>query len=89
MLKRGRVAETEVSDVRVGGPVDITVDAFPGITVAGRVAEIQASTAAKFSFFPGPDTLTVRPGGQCAPSPPWHRRRRSRPGTAVPTRERG
>jgi multidrug resistance efflux pump len=56
-----RVAETEIGDVRVGGPVDISVDAFPGITVAGRVAEIQASTAGEFSFFPGPDTDPTNP----------------------------
>jgi multidrug resistance efflux pump len=56
-----RVAETEIGDVRVGGPVDISVDAFPGVTVAGRVAEIQASTAGEFSFFPGPDTDPSNP----------------------------
>jgi multidrug resistance efflux pump len=56
-----RVAETEIGDVRVGGPVDISVDAFPGITIAGRVAQIQASTAGEFTFFPGPDTDPSNP----------------------------
>jgi len=56
-----RVAETEISDVRIGVPVDISVDAFPGITVTGRVAEIQASTAGEFSFFPSPDTDPSNP----------------------------
>jgi multidrug resistance efflux pump len=56
-----RVAETEIADVRVGRPVDISIDAFPGVTVAGQVSEIQASTAGEFSFFPSPDTDPSNP----------------------------
>jgi multidrug resistance efflux pump len=56
-----RVAETDIGDVHVGVPVDISVDAFPGITVTGRVAEIQAATAGKFAFFPSPDTDPSNP----------------------------
>jgi multidrug resistance efflux pump len=56
-----RVEETEIADVRVGRPVDISIDAFPGVTVAGQVSEIQGSTAGEFSFFPSPDTDPSNP----------------------------
>jgi len=56
-----RVGESEIGDVHVGRPVDISVDAFPGITIAGQVSEIQGSTAGKFSFFPSPDTDPTNP----------------------------
>jgi len=56
-----RVEETEIGHVRVGGLVDISVDAFPGVTVAGQVSEIQGSTAGEFSFFPSPDTDPSNP----------------------------
>ncbi|HEX4359434.1 MAG TPA: efflux RND transporter periplasmic adaptor subunit [Pseudonocardia sp.] len=56
-----RVAETDVRDVHLGQPVDIAVDAFPGVPVTGVVVEIQASSAGSFSFFPGPDTDPSNP----------------------------
>jgi multidrug resistance efflux pump len=56
-----RVEETEIGDVRVGRLVDIAVDAFPGVTVAGQVTEIQASTAGEFAAFPGPGTDPTNP----------------------------
>ena len=56
-----RVEETEIGEVRVGRPVDISVDAFPGVNITGQVWKIQASTAGEFSFFPGPDTDPSNP----------------------------
>ncbi|HTF53311.1 MAG TPA: HlyD family efflux transporter periplasmic adaptor subunit [Pseudonocardia sp.] len=56
-----RVEETEIAEVRVGGLVDISVDAFPGVTVGGQVSEIQGSTAGEFSFFPSPDSDPSNP----------------------------
>jgi multidrug resistance efflux pump len=56
-----RVAETDIKDVQLGKPVDISVDAFPGVPVTGVVEEIQASSAGSFSFFPGPDTDPSNP----------------------------
>ncbi|HTK63914.1 MAG TPA: efflux RND transporter periplasmic adaptor subunit [Pseudonocardia sp.] len=47
-----RVEETDVDEVRVGAPVDIAVDAFPGAEVTGRVVEIQNSAATQFDLFP-------------------------------------
>ena len=40
-----RVDETAVRDVRVGQPVDISVDAYPGVTLAGTVREVRATAA--------------------------------------------
>ena len=56
-----RVAETDIRDVQLGKPVDISVDAFPGVPVTGVVEEIQASSAGSFSFFPSPDTDPSNP----------------------------
>ena len=56
-----RVEETEIGHVQVGRPVDISVDAFPGVSITGQVWTIQASTAGVFSFFPGPDTDPSNP----------------------------
>ncbi|HEX4250179.1 MAG TPA: efflux RND transporter periplasmic adaptor subunit [Pseudonocardia sp.] len=56
-----RVAETDIRNVHLGMPVDISVDAFPGTPVTGVVEEIQASSAGSFSFFPGPDTDPSNP----------------------------
>jgi ABC-2 type transport system permease protein len=40
-----RIDETDVDDVRVGQPVDISIDAHPGRTLAGTVQEIHARAA--------------------------------------------
>lgn len=47
-----RVEETEIDDVRVGQLVDITVDAYGGRTLTGRVVEVQGAAAGVFSLFP-------------------------------------
>jgi len=47
-----RVDETDVDGVQVGRAVDFTVDAYPGRTFHGTVAEIQGGAAAVFSPFP-------------------------------------
>ncbi|WP_084210884.1 HlyD family secretion protein [Pseudonocardia acaciae] len=47
-----RVDETDVGDVRVGAPVDISVDAYSGVAVTGIVQEIQGAAATQFSLFP-------------------------------------
>jgi multidrug resistance efflux pump len=51
-----RVDETDIRAVRVGQVVDIYVDAFPHLTLTGRVAEIQSGAAAEFSLFPQNNT---------------------------------
>jgi membrane fusion protein (multidrug efflux system) len=49
--------ETEVEDVNPGDPADITVDAYPGVHVAGHVESLSPATGAKFSLLP-PDNAT-------------------------------
>src|SRR6266704_1379168 len=49
--------ETQVSDVAVGDPVDITVDAYPGRHFRGHVESLSPATGAKFSLLP-PDNAT-------------------------------
>ena len=44
--------ETEIRGVRVGQPVELTVDAHPGVTFRGSVAEIRAGTQSQFSLIP-------------------------------------
>lgn len=56
-----RVDETDVGAVRVGAPVEITVDAYPHASVTGIVSEIQGSTAGRFTIWPNPDTDPTNP----------------------------
>ncbi|HEU5013329.1 MAG TPA: HlyD family efflux transporter periplasmic adaptor subunit [Roseiflexaceae bacterium] len=53
------VDETAISDVRVGQPADITVDATGNTTYSGTVTEILPATAAEFSLLPATDRGTA------------------------------
>ncbi|MEO6908146.1 MAG: biotin/lipoyl-binding protein [Abditibacteriaceae bacterium] len=44
--------ETQLTDVRVGQPVDVEVDAFPGFEFKGHVDSIAAATGATFALLP-------------------------------------
>jgi membrane fusion protein (multidrug efflux system) len=43
--------------VRVGQPVEIDIDTYPGLKLEGRVESIMAGTGAVFSLFP-PENAT-------------------------------
>ncbi|MGA8242305.1 MAG: HlyD family secretion protein, partial [Desulfobacterales bacterium] len=49
--------ETQIEKMRVGQPVDIEVDAYPGIEFRGRVNSLQPGTGAVFSLLP-PENAT-------------------------------
>jgi membrane fusion protein (multidrug efflux system) len=49
--------ETQLEHVRVGQPVEFTVDAYPGKVFKGKVESISPATGAKFSLLP-PDNAT-------------------------------
>ncbi len=49
--------ETQLSSMRPGQPVDISVDAYPGRIFGGHVGSIQAGTGAAFSLLP-PENAT-------------------------------
>jgi len=51
-----RVKETDIDKVQVGRAVNISVDAFPGEQLTGRVAEVKAGAAGVFSLFPQSNT---------------------------------
>ena len=44
--------ETDLANMYVGQPVEITIDAYPGLTLHGRVASIGAGTGSQFSVLP-------------------------------------
>jgi membrane fusion protein (multidrug efflux system) len=44
--------ETEISDMKIGDPVEVTVDAYPGKTFKGHIASIQAGSGTAFSLLP-------------------------------------
>jgi membrane fusion protein (multidrug efflux system) len=44
--------ETQLTRMRPGQPVNLTVDAFPDVTFTGRVDSIQHGTGARFSLLP-------------------------------------
>jgi membrane fusion protein (multidrug efflux system) len=49
--------ETQLARLRVGQPVSIDVDAYPGCVAEGRVQSLGAATGAKFALLP-PDNST-------------------------------
>jgi multidrug resistance efflux pump len=51
-----RVKETDIDKVEIGRAVDISVDAFPGDPLTGRVVEVQTGAAGVFSLFPQSNT---------------------------------
>ncbi len=44
--------ETQLADMKPGQPVDITVDAYPGVLLRGKVDSFQAGTGGVFSTIP-------------------------------------
>jgi multidrug resistance efflux pump len=51
-----RVKETDIDKVQIGEAVDISVDAFPGEHLTGRVAQVKTGAAGVFSLFPQSNT---------------------------------
>ncbi len=49
--------ETQIEDLRVGQPVEIEVDAYPGVTFEGHIDSFQPGTGAVFSLLP-PENAT-------------------------------
>ncbi len=49
--------ETQLKRIRAGDPSEITVDAFPGLVLKGRVAEIAPASGSQFALLP-PDNAT-------------------------------
>ena len=49
--------ETQINKMRAGQPVDIQVDAYPGVEFKGRVDSLQPGTGAVFSLLP-PENAT-------------------------------
>ena len=49
--------ETQLAQMRVGQVVEITVDAYPGLRLNGRIESIQNGSGARFSMFP-PENAT-------------------------------
>ncbi|HKP75930.1 MAG TPA: HlyD family secretion protein, partial [Longimicrobiaceae bacterium] len=49
--------ETQTRDLRVGDPVEVEVDAYPGYTFHGQLQSISPATGARFSLLP-PDNAT-------------------------------
>jgi membrane fusion protein (multidrug efflux system) len=44
--------ETQLKHMKVGNPVDIHVDAYPGVKFTGRIDSLQAGTGGAFSLLP-------------------------------------
>jgi membrane fusion protein (multidrug efflux system) len=49
--------ETQLANIRVGQPVEIDVDSYPGCVAEGKVQSLGAATGAKFALLP-PDNST-------------------------------
>ncbi len=44
--------ETQLARIRAGQPVEVKVDAYPGLTLKGHVDSVQAGAGARFSLLP-------------------------------------
>ncbi|MFI5231812.1 MAG: HlyD family secretion protein [Gemmatimonadales bacterium] len=49
--------ETQLADIRIGQPVAVEVDSYPGCEAEGKVESLSAATGAKFALLP-PDNST-------------------------------
>jgi membrane fusion protein (multidrug efflux system) len=49
--------ETQVRHMRAGDPADIRVDAFPGVTLKGKVDQVAPASGSQFALLP-PDNAT-------------------------------
>ncbi|CAN5344775.1 HlyD family secretion protein [soil metagenome] len=49
------IKETQVGQLKLGQPVDVTVDAYPGVKFTGQVARIGNATTARFALLPTPN----------------------------------
>ena len=49
--------ESDIDNIKIGAPVIITVDAYPGVTFHGKVSSFQSGTGSVFSLLP-PENAT-------------------------------
>ncbi|MGE5149931.1 MAG: HlyD family secretion protein [Rhodospirillaceae bacterium] len=49
------IKETQVGEVKLGQPVHVSVDAYPGIPFNGKVTRIGSATTARFALLPTPN----------------------------------
>jgi membrane fusion protein, multidrug efflux system len=49
------IKETQVGEVKLGQPVHVSVDAYPGIAFNGKVTRIGSATTARFALLPTPN----------------------------------
>lgn len=49
------IKETQVGQLKLGQPVHVTVDAYPGVKFTGKVARIGNATTARFALLPTPN----------------------------------
>ena len=49
--------ETQLTNMKVGDPVDLRVDEYPGQTIHGKVIEIAPASGSQFALLP-PDNAT-------------------------------
>jgi membrane fusion protein, multidrug efflux system len=49
------IKETQVGQLKLGQPVHVTVDAYPGVPFTGKVTRIGSATTARFALLPTPN----------------------------------
>jgi membrane fusion protein (multidrug efflux system) len=49
------IKETQVGQIKLGQPVHVTVDAYPGVAFTGKVTRIGSATTARFALLPTPN----------------------------------
>jgi multidrug resistance efflux pump len=49
------IKETQIGEVKLGQPVHVAVDAYPGVAFKGKVTRIGTATTARFALLPTPN----------------------------------
>src|SRR5262249_57797121 len=54
---RANFRETQLTNIKIGDPVDVRIDTYPGTVFRGRVLEIAPASGSQFALLP-PDNAT-------------------------------
>lgn len=52
---KANIKETDIRNIKVGSPVEVSVDAYPGQTLQGKVTRIGESATSQFAMLPSPN----------------------------------
>ncbi len=52
---KANIKETDIRKIRLGSPVNVSIDAYPDVEVTGRVTQVGTSANSEFAMLPSPN----------------------------------